>query len=123
MALDCLYNSQMTLTGVSVAMFFLFLSRSQPLKQLSAERPHSKLFTVSSSIILAVVTSLVLFCDLILFHNIAIYVYQCDGSVRNPFIYTCVSRRSSSTIYTQVQPSTTTASNLSLNTDLMTKCV
>lgn len=36
---------QMTFSGLSVAMFFLFVSRSKPLDRLSAERPPSKLFT------------------------------------------------------------------------------
>ena len=36
----------MTISSLSIAMFFLFISRSQPVKVLSAERPHKKLFTV-----------------------------------------------------------------------------
>ena len=36
---------QMTFAGLSVAMFFLFVSRSKPLDRLSAERPPSRLFT------------------------------------------------------------------------------
>jgi len=40
-------DSQMTVTGLAVAMFFLFVSHSKPLKVLSSERPHHKLFTAS----------------------------------------------------------------------------
>ena len=36
---------QMTFSGLSIAMFFLFVSRSKPLDRLSAERPPSRLFT------------------------------------------------------------------------------
>lgn len=38
-------DTQMTVTGLCIAMFFLFVSRSKPLKKLSAERPDSQLFT------------------------------------------------------------------------------
>lgn len=38
-------DSQMTCAGLAVAMLFLFISRSKPLKTLSPERPHHKLFT------------------------------------------------------------------------------
>jgi len=38
-------DAQMTIASLSIAMFFLFVSRSEPIKQLSAERPHKKLFT------------------------------------------------------------------------------
>jgi cation-transporting ATPase 13A1 len=36
----------MTIASLSIAMFFLFLSRAEPLKELSRERPHKRLFTV-----------------------------------------------------------------------------
>ena len=38
-------DAQMTFSGLSVAMFFLFISRAKPLDRLSAERPPSRLFT------------------------------------------------------------------------------
>ena len=38
-------DTQMTFAGLSIAMFFLFVSRSKPLDRLSAERPQSRLFT------------------------------------------------------------------------------
>jgi cation-transporting ATPase 13A1 len=38
-------DTQMTIAGLSIAMFFLFLSRAKPLEKLSAERPESRLFT------------------------------------------------------------------------------
>jgi len=38
-------DTQMTFAGLSIAMFFLFISRSKPLDKLSAERPQSRLFT------------------------------------------------------------------------------
>jgi cation-transporting ATPase 13A1 len=38
-------DTQMTFAGLSIAMFFLFISRSKPLDRLSAERPQSRLFT------------------------------------------------------------------------------
>jgi len=38
-------DTQMTAAGLAIAMFFLFISRSKPLKTLSSERPHHKLFT------------------------------------------------------------------------------
>jgi len=38
-------DTQMTIAGLAIAAFFFFVSRSQPLKTLSAERPHSRLFT------------------------------------------------------------------------------
>ena len=36
---------QMTFSGLSIAMMFLFVSRSKPVDRLSAERPPSRLFT------------------------------------------------------------------------------
>jgi len=38
-------DTQMTFAGLSIAMFFLFISRSKPMDRLSAERPQSRLFT------------------------------------------------------------------------------
>ena len=38
-------DAQMTFAGLSIAMFFLFISRSKPVDRLSAERPPSRLFT------------------------------------------------------------------------------
>lgn len=38
-------DSQMTIASLSIAMFFLFLSRSEPLQTLSRERPHRRLFS------------------------------------------------------------------------------
>eukprot|EP00665_Eupelagonemidae_sp_cell47_P004066 gene4066-4035_t len=35
-------DTQMTLTGVVIAVCFLFISRSRPLDELSARRPHTK---------------------------------------------------------------------------------
>lgn len=40
-------DTQMTISSLSVAMFFFCISRAQPLKRLSAERPPKRLFTVS----------------------------------------------------------------------------
>lgn len=40
-------DAQATVAGLTIAMFFFFVSRSTPLKRLSAERPHSRLFTVN----------------------------------------------------------------------------
>jgi cation-transporting ATPase 13A1 len=37
---------QMTVTGVSIAMFFLLISWSKPVEELSKQKPHAKLFTV-----------------------------------------------------------------------------
>ncbi|SPQ92942.1 unnamed protein product (mitochondrion) [Plasmodiophora brassicae] len=39
-------DTQMTCTGMCVAMMFLFISRAKPLDRLSAERPQSSVFTV-----------------------------------------------------------------------------
>ena len=38
-------DTQMTITGLSVAMFFLFISWTKPLDRLSAERPYTRIFT------------------------------------------------------------------------------
>jgi cation-transporting ATPase 13A1 len=38
-------DSQATLTGMSLAMYFLFLSWSKPLEKLSSERPHTSVFS------------------------------------------------------------------------------
>lgn len=38
-------DTQMTIASLSVAGFFFCISRSQPLKHLSLERPHKRLFT------------------------------------------------------------------------------
>lgn len=38
-------DTQATLSGMLIAMCFLFISRSQPLEKLSAKRPASKMFT------------------------------------------------------------------------------
>jgi manganese-transporting P-type ATPase len=38
-------DTQMTISGLSVAMFFLFVSKAQPCDRLSAERPVKRLFT------------------------------------------------------------------------------
>jgi cation-transporting ATPase 13A1 len=38
-------DAQATMSGMTVAMYFLFLSWAQPLDKLSAERPHSSVFS------------------------------------------------------------------------------
>eukprot|EP00474_Spongospora_subterranea_P010117 CRZ10575.1 hypothetical protein [Spongospora subterranea] len=40
-------DTQMTVSGMAVAMMFLFISRATPLHALSAERPQSSVFTIS----------------------------------------------------------------------------
>ncbi len=39
-------DTQMTLVGFSIAIFFLLISWAKPVEELSPQRPHSKLFTV-----------------------------------------------------------------------------
>ena len=38
-------DTQATISGMISAMFFLFISRSKPLKELSAQRPHTTIFS------------------------------------------------------------------------------
>jgi cation-transporting ATPase 13A1 len=38
-------DGQMMITGVAIALCFLFISRSQPLTKLSRERPHTTIFS------------------------------------------------------------------------------
>jgi manganese-transporting P-type ATPase len=38
-------DTQATIAGLGVAMYFLFVSRAEPVEKLSVQRPHSKLFT------------------------------------------------------------------------------
>lgn len=38
-------DEQMMISGVAIALCFLFISRSKPLDKLSAERPHTRIFS------------------------------------------------------------------------------
>ena len=60
-------DTQMTITGFLLAGCFLYLSRSQPLKQLSKQRPHESIFHP------ALITSILLQS---LVHGLALYSIQ-----------------------------------------------